>query len=896
MTGKNISINKYEKAHKRRRFWHRIISALSAFTVFVTTYALILPAITMEPSAGIKMDNMIVYENDDVYIKFYVSGRAGFENEEEAVADATADDVKLDVTVLDAKSTVYGEYAKYAEQNINEGDLYKLMAMNLQFTYDGARLNTDNCEISCEITAKQDMVEEGFKNMNQSGPPQVITPLSQETAGKNTKNGEVLALTVFQGVSGAIDDRETAYAVNESDSVMLETPLAGKTIALALYSTTNPRYTVQYYSHVTVFNNTGDANIAVLDNSNTNLPQNGATYTVGNGLVDVHLDKIDGTNKFEMATHLELAPMYTAKEYDYVKAPGIAYIDRNRQSGNFSLYQVWVLKAGKSASSMNEADWTIYGADVSFTNRAESASSTRIHITDDTVIRLVYNEVGGQYTNGVQFYDYDITDGDIHDATGKGYTTPSQTNGTWYAATYNEGINSFTAAANTIKLAFGNTNSGTAYGGATWNGNTLNKYNSQSYKGCTFGIVTGMNADGTLRYASGISAPILFTDVQQVGKTVINGYNLQFDRSGDTYVLTAVKTDTGSIAADDLDRFNNPVCGTTTYTNIYTNNFWPMDASPTWGGIGHDLKFGDYTLKTNRKFFQNDSTFSTTQGEFTVSDDGLDHNSYFGMNYEVKFTLSEDYIGALEYIFYGDDDMWVFLDGTLICDIGGVHSSVGQFVDLWPYINKMAAGKKYGEHTLSFYYTERGASGSTCYMAFTLPSVSAETPQLETANLQVGKQVVNGSTTKDFSFNIALLDANGKAFTDDYSYTRYSANGTELGSYILNDTENVIQLSHGEYVVINYLPKGTRYTVTEEKAPGYNTVHTVNGGNAIESNTAQGTLTGDALILFINSSGLMLPQTGGTGWWPYLIPLALGLLMMPLIPIIDKALKRRKVK
>lgn len=858
--------------------------------MFVTTYALILPAITMEPSAGIKMDTIIHYENDHLSMNFYIMGRAGFENEDEAVKNANAEGVKLDVKELNVKSETYANYLKYANGSIGTDDLQKLFAFNLVFTYEGATLNMDKCQIKCEVTAKQATVEEGFVALNK-GVEQNVKPLADTQKENNEK---VLALTAFEGVVGDISQRETAYAVTQSDSVTLETELAGKTMAIVLYSTTNPVYTVQYYSHATVFNTTGDANIAVLDNSNATLPQNGVTYSVGNGLVDAHLDLIPGTNKYEMATHLELAPMYIDREYEYVKAPGVAYVDRNRQSPNFKLDQIWVLKSGRSASSVDQADWTVYGADVSFTNRAESASSTRIHITDSTVLRLVYTEVSGTYINNVQFYDYDITDGDIHDSTGKSYLTSAQDSTVaWYAATYNEGINSFAAAADTAKLAFGNTNTGTAYGRVTWNGYTLNMFNSQSYKGCTFGLVTGKNADGTLRYANGISAPILFTDVQQVGKTVINGYNLQFARNGDTYILTTVKTNTGAIAAGDLNHFNNPTCDTTTYTNIFTNNFWPMDSSLTWGGIGHDFRFGNYALKANRKFFQSDSTFSSTQGTMPICDDGMDHNSYFGMNYQVKFTLSEDYIGALEYIFYGDDDMWVFLDDTLICDIGGVHSSVGQFVDLWPYINKLSAADKYGEHTLSFYYTERGASGSTCYMAFTLPSVSSEMPQLETANLQLGKQVINGSNTADFEFTVGLYDENGVPLTDDYSYTAYSENG-ETGTYIINATENKISLSHGEYIKINYLPKGTRYTVTETMASGYNTVYTVNGGNGTEGNTATGVLTGDTVILFINSSGMMLPQTGGTGWRPYLIPIALGFVMLIAIPITDKIIKKYK--
>ena len=40
-------VKKFEKRHARRRAWHGILTVLASVVVFATTYALILPAITM---------------------------------------------------------------------------------------------------------------------------------------------------------------------------------------------------------------------------------------------------------------------------------------------------------------------------------------------------------------------------------------------------------------------------------------------------------------------------------------------------------------------------------------------------------------------------------------------------------------------------------------------------------------------------------------------------------------------------------------------------------------------------------------------------------------------------------------------------------------------------------
>lgn len=171
-------------------------------------------------------------------------------------------------------------------------------------------------------------------------------------------------------------------------------------------------------------------------------------------------------------------------------------------------------------------------------------------------------------------------------------------------------------------------------------------------------------------------------------RKVYKDYKLNFRRTGDTYKLSTVQDGNGKRVAN---------AGA---------NFFPLDS------VG-------YQANSNVE----DGMESSNGGD-------KNHNYFFGLRYDIKFTLG-DYIGNLKYKFTGDDDLWVVLDGNkVVIDLGGIHSAVTGEVDLW---EKLLNGKdkadltdadKKAEHTLTVLYMERGAVDSNCEMEFTLPNAT----------------------------------------------------------------------------------------------------------------------------------------------------------------------------
>jgi fibro-slime domain-containing protein/LPXTG-motif cell wall-anchored protein len=882
----------YNERHIRKMKWRRIVTILSCIVVFCTTYALIIPAVTMSRDTACGKEEHTHTEACYDENGALICGREEHTHTDAcllAVRELTYEDGQLTICLrvesmdpLPEDLTLSVEEPQAAVQSAADGS-GQTFTRRLTLLSQGQQVDTSSYDMTATVQVKPqalEPLEAALEQLRQEAPESdtgISLTLSQTTGRQEEQLAEELMLPGGEIPAVTADVRSGVISVQAA-------------------GTANPHYTVQYYANIPRFNESGSNPLTVIDTSGGKLPQNRQTLTTK----EIYLTPADGntnknngnaTQQYRVAESKQLTQMYTDNKFEYIKSPNPSYINKLMDSPSYTLAQLWVLKEGKSSDSETQADWDVYSdpGSVHFTNRKDVTGGNVVYIQNGTVIRLVYDTNEKQQNFPANFYDYDISGG-------------SNTDGSW-----GTGIAGINAESNYKKsrneqrtwrsycdvLAFGNDNCGTGMSRYKFDGVFLNKA-STSYVpegasspialpgsveqfGCTFGLADSLK-DGKIVYDEWLVAPNLFNEGTASGKTSYtaeNGSSLTFSRVGDTYTLSAAtvgNTGTGKSLGtiENLQYFFHPSpapghiwdgehSGLSWQNKIFTNDFWPLDSAtaktdPLFGKYGSSVYFQGFTPWTYDGA-TTDGSWRDLRSTFPTSDDGNNHNCFFGMQYAVKFTLTADYVGPLEYYFFGDDDMWVFLDDKLVCDIGGVHSSVGEYVNLWDYLRK--DGRTESEtHTLTFFYTERGASGSTCYMNFTLPSVSGVNIEQKTSDLEVRKQVVGQDESgQEFNFDIQFYDQTGNEVLDDYAYTKYDKDGKEIDSNLVVHTGDKFTLKDGQYVRIRYLPFGLRYTITEKAVNGYTVSSTINGVTG-QGSEAKGTIlnTGQMnTVLFTNT-------------------------------------------
>lgn len=197
-------------------------------------------------------------------------------------------------------------------------------------------------------------------------------------------------------------------------------------------------------------------------------------------------------------------------------------------------------------------------------------------------------------------------------------------------------------------------------------------------------------------------------------------------------------------------------------------------------------------------------------------------NHYFGLHMQTTFyqqnkgcTSALDAGGKeVTYEFSGDDDVWIFIDGVLVADLGGIHDAVkvninfhtgditiesdstanhnytGKKTTLWDQFTAASSegktawrGNTFADetyHKLDFFYLERGHTDSNMDLKFNLVTIP------ESSVIKVDQM---GNTLPGVSFSLYCAQNENGTYTEKGDPI---ATGTtdNKGTFIFKDTEN----------------------------------------------------------------------------------------------------------
>ena len=221
-----------------------------------------------------------------------------------------------------------------------------------------------------------------------------------------------------------------------------------------------------------------------------------------------------------------------------------------------------------------------------------------------------------------------------------------------------------------------------------------------------------------------------------------------------------------------------------------------------WGGAaGQNGQFFPFNAVDAESWNDIDRLYNS---HMTSTHDSINH--YFGVHMSTRFVqqnngyIDEDKKKPIEYEFSGDDDVWVFIDGVLVADLGGIHDEASLSINFATgeiKINGDPQDEKLGRilgyedatlpndtyHTLDFFYLERGNVDSNMSLKYNLVYVPESNIykidqngepllgskfELRKAVLQDGKYVAGdllAEGTTDAEGRIILLDEKNDLLT-----------------------------------------------------------------------------------------------------------------------------------
>ena len=258
-------------------------------------------------------------------------------------------------------------------------------------------------------------------------------------------------------------------------------------------------------------------------------------------------------------------------------------------------------------------------------------------------------------------------------------------------------------------------------------------------------------------------------------------------------------------------------------------------------------------------FFPFNDTINPQEGKLNYIQYGREQRTnvdyWFGMSMNMNFYQPENGVlpngDAMRFEFRGDDDVFVYLDGVLILNLGGIHAAESGTIDFstgtieengqtiydgiysrYQQSRLFTSGQlkemfteikvdgqtshifaDYKNVDMDFFYLERGAGASNCHIKFNMPPIPNET-------IIVGKQITdaNASVYSDveFSFRLETKGEGDNEFTTVTNKTVkvYDASGNYIRDCPVGE-DGIFKLKHGERAYFTEYPATTQYRVTE---------------------------------------------------------------------------------
>lgn len=465
----------------------------------------------------------------------------------------------------------------------------------------------------------------------------------------------------------------------------------------------------------------------------------------------------------------------------------------------------------------NSASWSTFTPtnNASFTTATAAPDST---ITGNSNL----------YTIDATFYDY-YTDDEVQN----GWKNIRYQSGHSYWEPY-QYLNSKIASASsgiTYPLYFGNffdKEDGFKGEGSSNMVNFSNWVNNSSRLGGTHKSIVGLTGtelvNGNLMYAtssggtSNVTVPIFdesFLSSNKVGSVVNTKFPMRKVTSNGvtTYKFDSGANDNVWISADN---------STISYGNTTASG--AKDALYYYSAPQQNSGYGFFPFDYNRG--------SSAEA----------YNFGFGMRVDVPFNLGGDegHYGQIKgtdgtyvdqkFTFTGDDDVWVYIDGKLVLDLGGDHQKASGSINFAGgrgtgtvsvttgsnTLNSATRNTSFSitnddptvEHTLTMFYVERGMVESNLSFDFNFAPIGNELivdKTVNTANLNNSTSFRNAVAAADtFSFNQPT--ANGKESTkgtiSNSTYTLKNAESISFKDQFEVPTDMTVTESYGGY--LNY--------------------------------------------------------------------------------------------